>query len=120
MIVSDAFLGFHNIILFTWGSFAITGFIGTLLRNRMKPAWIIGGALVGSLQFYLITNWAVWQFGTMYPHTLSGLGQSYVMGLSFLRNMVAGDIFYTAILFGVHAFAYKWLIARASVKQVTN
>lgn len=105
MVVSDLFIGFHELVLFTWGSMALSGLIGVQLRGRTKPLPILSGALFASIQFYLITNWAVWQFGTMYSRDLSGLFASYVAGLPFFRNMMFGDIVYSGVLFGLYALA---------------
>ncbi|MFA6908574.1 MAG: DUF6580 family putative transport protein [Patescibacteria group bacterium] len=102
MVLSDIFIGFHNLILVTWGSFVVMTLLGMWLRKR-KQAWTIAGsALAGSVFFFLVTNWAVMQFDVMYPHSLAGLMQSYVAGIPFFRNMLIGDLVYTALLFGVY------------------
>ena len=41
----------------------------------------------------------------MYPHTLDGLVSCYVAALPFLRNTFAGDLMWTAGLFGLYALA---------------
>jgi hypothetical protein len=37
----------------------------------------------------------------MYPKTLGGLTAAYVAGLPFFRNDLAGDLFFTAVFFGI-------------------
>jgi hypothetical protein len=54
----------------------------------------------GSVVFFLLTNTAVWAFGTMYTHDLSGLVQSYYMALPFFRNELLGNIFFVTCLVG--------------------
>lgn len=61
---------------------------------------VIGGTTLGAIIFFLLTNAAVWAFGTMYPHTLSGLMESYTMAIPFFRNSLLGDIFFIGILVG--------------------
>jgi hypothetical protein len=114
MIVSDLFIGFHQLVLFTWGSMAISGFIGVVLRNRIRTLPVVIGTLISSLQFFLITNWAVWQFSPLYEKTSAGLLQSYIAGIPFYRNMLAGDFFYVALLFGVLALARKYVASPVS------
>ena len=63
---------------------------------------ILLGSLAGSVIFYLVTNWAVWAFGTYYPANLGGLLESYNMALPFFRNSLLGDIAYTTVLFGLY------------------
>ncbi len=41
-----------------------------------------------------------WLYGTYYPHTLAGYGQSLVAAIPFEKNMLFGDIVFCAILFG--------------------
>lgn len=42
--------------------------------------------------------------GTMYPKDLSGLIACYTAGIPFFRNMLAGDLAYSAALFGIFEF----------------
>lgn len=102
MLLSDALIGFYTwqIMLAVYGSFALTGIIGLLVRRHKNFFTVAAGTLSGSIFFFLITNGAVWAFGSMYPQTLSGLLESYTMALPFFRNSLAGDIFYVGLLIG--------------------
>ena len=89
---------------FVYVSFLINVWIGRHLREAER-AWRIGGAVVvGSLQFFLVTNFAVWATGHWYPHTLAGLGECYLLGIPFFGLTLAGDLAYAAVLFGLHAW----------------
>lgn len=103
MLVSDIFLGFHNTMVWVYASFILTVLIGMLLRSRVSAGNVILASLASSVLFYLITNFGVWLFGSMYPKTLSGLMQSYIMGLPFFRNTLLGDLFYNGVFFGGYA-----------------
>jgi hypothetical protein len=48
----------------------------------------------------------------MYLHTPGGLIQCYVAALPFFRNSLAGDLFWTAALFGLHDLARAWVSSR--------
>jgi len=120
MAASDIFLGFHNIMVFTWGSMMIAAGIGYLIRQKIKPANLVYGSLVASIQFFLITNWAVWMFTPLYSKGLDGLFASYVAGLPFFRNMLLGDIAYTALLFGVYTLALHYIAGRKQVGVYLN
>ncbi|MEK7680693.1 MAG: DUF6580 family putative transport protein [Patescibacteria group bacterium] len=102
MFISDIFIGFYEwpIMTAVYASFAIAGIIGLVARKNKKFRAIFGGTLLASLTFFLITNAAVWAFGTMYPRNLSGLFESYYMAIPFFRNSLLGDLFYTGILVG--------------------
>ncbi len=90
---------FYSTTLFTWGSFLITGLIGLYLKTRKKPAFILGGTLIASIQFFIITNFGVWAMG-MYSRGLDGLLQSYIMALPFFKWTFLGDLFYVSLFFG--------------------
>ncbi len=102
MLISDLFLGFYDwrIMLSVYTGFAVAALIGVLIKKYKNPLTILLGAASSSVFFFLLTNWAVWQFGAMYERSFAGLMESYTLALPFFRNMLLGDIAYTAILFG--------------------
>lgn len=111
MIVSDYFIGFYSwqIMASVYGSFLIYGLLGLVVRKNGSWLKIGGATLAGSVLFFLITNGAVWAFGSMYPHTFGGLIACYAAGLPFWRNTLLGDIFFTAVFFGTYELARKYV-----------
>jgi hypothetical protein len=113
MFFSDLFIGFYAwpIMLSVYVSFIIMGVIGLAVRKNKKLSTILGGTILGSVIFYLVTNGAVWAFGSLYPPTASGLLQSYYMAIPFFRNSLLGDLFYIGVLVGAYeaslALLYK-------------
>lgn len=88
--ISDIAIGNTSILLYTWSAWAGMGVLGWVLRNREKKVLrhsleLTGMGLVGTLLFFVWTNFGVWHIGGLYPHTLEGLTASYVMALPFLR-----------------------------------
>jgi len=115
--LSDIFLGWHSTILFTWGAFAVTALLGWWLRIRPNAGRILAGSLLGSTMFFLVTNFGVWATQTLYPKTLAGLWQCYVAGIPFFRNMLVGDLIYTAALFGMFAAIMTFGVVPAGVRS---
>jgi hypothetical protein len=111
LFVGDIFIGFHKLIPIVYASFLINVAIGLWLRDRRTAASISLATLLGAVQFFLITNFAVWQFLSGYPHNSSGLLACYIAGIPFFWNTLAGDAFYAALLFGSFAFAERFLPA---------
>jgi hypothetical protein len=58
-----------------------------------------------SAVFFVATNFAVWLFGDIYPSTAAGLLACYASGLPFLKYAIAGDLFWSGILFGGYQLA---------------
>ncbi len=117
MLASDIFIGFYTwqIMLSVYLSFALVVGIGLLVKKNKKFHTVLGGTLLGSVIFFLITNAAVWGFGTMYAHNFSGLIQSYYMAIPFFRNSLLGDLFYTTVLVG----GYEFFLAYSAKKLAT-
>jgi len=113
MFISDVFIGFHNTMLFVYGSFLITGFMGIWLRKRKSAQAIIGASLSSSLLFFVITNFGVWFMGGIYPKTLNGFIESYVYALPFFRNTIVGDLFYTGLFFGSYEVLLNTILRRS-------
>ena len=104
MLISDIFLGFHSTIPYVYVSFIIIALIGSLIKNNKWQSLLLA-SLTSSVLFFLITNFGVWVSFNMYPKTINGLMQSYVMGLPFFRNTVLSDLFYSFSFF----YGYRFL-----------
>ena len=104
MLVSDIFLGFYDfkLMFFVYGSFALAGMIGYFIRNCKNVFTISSASISASTFFYVITNWAVWQFSPFYEKTIEGLMMSYTLALPFFRGALVGDLFYTFVFFGAY------------------
>jgi len=91
MCISDIFLGFSSITLFVYVGFMLVTLIGTL---RKKPSILT--IFLGSLSFFVVTNFGVWLLG--YPKTWTGLIECYTLALPFFRNSLLGDFFYSGVM----------------------
>jgi hypothetical protein len=102
----------------TWAWYAAILWLGTSLREsaslRSTTDWLrVGGvSLASSVSFFVVSNFAVWACWNMYPKTFAGLMVSYDAALPFFRRGVAGDLVFTALMFGVPAAAA--LLARSA------
>jgi len=99
MFVSDFYLGFHSSMFWVY----ISILLGTTLSQytiSMKKTYVHLGsnALLSSTIFFIITNFAVWMSGGLYPHTMDGLILCYTMAIPFFGNTLAGTLFYVSLL----------------------
>ncbi|MBI5217083.1 MAG: hypothetical protein HY960_15110 [Ignavibacteriae bacterium] len=109
LFLSDYFLGFYSGMIWVYGSFAAIGVIGLWVRNHRGIATTIGATLLGSLLFFIVTNFGVWiSSHGMYPRTFAGLIECYVAAIPFFRNSVLGDFAYVTAMFGVYELAKKF------------
>jgi hypothetical protein len=107
LFAGDIFVGFHKLMPVVYASFLLSVAIGFWLRNRRSVARVGAATLFGAIQFFLITNFAVWAFGLSYPRTGAGLLSCYVAGIPFFWNTLAGDALYASLLFGGFALAER-------------
>jgi hypothetical protein len=85
--------------LVTWAWYAAMLGLGMTLRQNAGAVRIMASALLGSMVFFLVSNFAVWAAWDMYPRNFAGLMLCYDAGLPFFRRAIAGDVIFTAVLF---------------------
>jgi hypothetical protein len=107
LLVSDLVLGFYAGMEVVYLSTALVVAIGWLVAARRTVVSIAAAALASSVAFFLITNFGVWLSSGMYARSASGLAACYTAALPFFQNSVAGDLFYSALLFGGFALAER-------------
>lgn len=122
LLLSDVLLaatlyGFRglNVISMSYFLFALTTLLGMTLRSRVTALNVAAAAVIASAGFFLISNFHVWLTGHSYPHTAAGLGAAYVAAIPFAKNMLLGNLVYSAALFGGYAvLSAKWPALRQS------
>jgi hypothetical protein len=102
------FTGFHQLIPFVYASFLVSVTIGFWLRRKRSAPRIAAATLAGAIQFFLVTNFALWASSiSSFPKTAGGLTACYVAGIPLFWNTLAGDAFYATLLFGGMALAER-------------
>jgi hypothetical protein len=108
LFLGDLFAGFYKLMIVVYLSFCISVLIGRYVRRRQTLLLLSAATLLGSLQFVLVTNFAIWAAGfTSYAKSAAGLIHCYVAGIPFFANTIAGDAFYSVVLFGGFALAER-------------
>lgn len=104
MLISDWFIGFYDwkLMAVVYSSFILVSFIGVLMRKKRSVLILIGSSLAGSVLFYVLTNLAVWAFSPWYSHNFQGLSECYLVAVPFFKNTLAGDLFYSSVIFGCY------------------
>ena len=88
MFISDLFLGFSMITPWVYGSFLLISILSTQINFK--------NVLMGSVMFFIITNFGVWLLG--YPQTWEGLLLCYTLAIPFFVNTILGDLFFSYML----------------------
>ena len=119
MAITDPLLGGYSVATpLVYASFLINVWIGTPPAQFREPAVrSASAALAGSVQFFLITNFAWLAGSNMYPHTLAGMMRLLRRRAPFFWRTLASDLFYSGVLFGLHAWLSRTVVAIRAVGQ---
>jgi hypothetical protein len=92
----------------TWAWYLAAMVLGFILL-KSKTTWLRFGAAVvlGPTSFFLVSNYAVWVGGTMYPRTLAGLATCYAAAIPFYRNDLLSTTIVAGLAFGVPVLVRK-------------
>jgi len=120
LLVGDIFVGMHKLMFVVYASFAVNIAIGLWLRDHRTIGRISLATFGGAVQFFLVTNFAVWVYFDTFPKTLAGLGTCYLTALPLFWNTLAGDAVYAALLFGGYALAGRYLQASEPVAGASH
>ena len=98
MAISDIVIG-NGFSLLVYLGFAAMVACGFLVRSKVNVTNVVLASFISASVFFLITNFAFFYPATLYPHNFSGILTSYAAGLPFFRNMLIGNMVFSAVLF---------------------
>jgi hypothetical protein len=88
----------------TWAWYVMAMALGQiLLHARTGFVRVAAAALLGPTSFFVVSNYAVWAGGFIYPHTPAGLEACFVAAIPFYRNDLASTAIVLGVAFGVPA-----------------
>jgi hypothetical protein len=101
MLIADLYIGMHATLPFVYGAIALMVALGVWLKSRQSVAWIAATTVSGSMLFFVITNFGAWlTMPELYARSAEGLLTAYIAAIPFYQNALAGDLLFTAVLFG--------------------
>ena len=135
IIISDFILGatgkFHYLSLafvdgglsihFTWLfvlvylSFIII-YLFCKYSSKITAINVIANTLVGSVLFFVLSNFAVWITGG-YPMNMSGLIACYAAGIPFFKNTLLSTLLYSGVLFAPIVAEKSGLISNKIISE---
>jgi hypothetical protein len=110
------FQGKHGVLYGGWYKiyiiFLVIILLGKLIISKVTVARVVTASVSAALLHWLLADFSVWIGGgkdlrTLQPlsRDISGLIQSYVQGLPFLRVFLTGTLVYSGIMFGI----FEWM-----------
>lgn len=99
MMLSDIFIG-NGFSMLVYAGFVAMVACGFLIKGKINFQNVVLASFVSAGVFFLITNFSFFYPATLYPRDFSGVIASYTAALPFFRNMLLGNLVYSAVLFG--------------------
>ena len=115
MLISDLFIGFYENVIFVYISLLQITFVFHKISNKInfKNLFIYG--FVGSLIFFVISNFGVWALGSpgvydvAYEKSLSGLIECYILAIPFFNNTLISTIIFSYLAFMANYFEKNYI-----------
>jgi hypothetical protein len=108
---------FYGGMIWVYAAFALMVGIGTLIKN-VNVANVFLASIAAVAVHWLITDISPWLNGTLYAKNLFGYAQSLIAALPFEKNMLLGNLVYSALLFGGFELAKRRYTVLQSNKQL--
>ncbi len=121
MLVSDVGLywrrGDRPCDPYVYSAFLLNVLLGGIFLRKVTAVRVGGMAVLSSVLFFVITNFGSWvELTTTYERSFAGLFDCYVKGAAFYRPTLCGDLAFSALFFGVYAWAVSAKRAPAAEK----
>lgn len=112
LLITDVVIGFHNSMWAVYLGYTSMVLLAMWVQPKKRLSFV-ATSLLGSVIFYLISNFAVWIEGVLYPKTWEGLVQCYVMAVPFFRTEALSTVVIGLGLFTLAALNRNFLQVRA-------
>ena len=99
--LSDFFIGFHQLLIFTWGSLAFISVIGMFGKSFLSRFSLL---FLSSIVFFVYSNFGVWLFSEFYSKDFDGLLQCYILAIPFFTNTLISTFIF-GMLFEISIFS---------------
>jgi hypothetical protein len=117
LLLSDLVLGVYSGMIVQYVAVALVVSVAILALERVTALRVGAAAIASSVLFFVVTNFGVWLLSGMYPLTLPSLAACYVAAIPFFQNTLAGDLFYSGLLFGGFALLERLVPALRALKE---
>ncbi len=105
--LSDLFIGFHHLLIFTWGSLALISIIGMYGKSFLSRLSLL---FLSSIIFFVCSNFGVWLFAEFYTKNFDGLLQCYVLAIPFFTNTLISTFIF-GMLFEISIMSKNKIMA---------
>ena len=102
--------------LLTWAWYAGVCLLASGLLRNVTVLRVTAAVFCSATSFFLLSNFAVWAEGGLYPHSVAGLGACYLAAVPFYANDLVSTGLTCAVLFALPAVARQFTSTWESAK----
>lgn len=106
MLMVDVFIGFYKHMIFVYSSLFLITFIFFKISNKINAKNLFIFGFLGSIIFFLVTNFGVWASGVPSPITnlpyeknINGLISCYILAIPFFTKTLISTIFFSYVAY---------------------
>src|SRR5690625_6198243 len=88
-------------MLWNYGAILLIVGLSSLIMKKKNWKNLLGASVVGSILFFLVSNFGSWVGNPMYTNDLAGLITCYAAGLPFYPNTLASTVLYAGVGYAV-------------------
>ena len=110
MLIADFFIGFYGHMIFVYMSLLLITFVffKTNWKINFKNLFIFG--FIGSVIFFIISNFGVWAISSMYEKSFDGLVHCYFLAIPFFKNTFLSTLVFSYTAFLAHKYINKYQV----------
>jgi len=110
MFIADFFIGFYENMLFVYISLLFISFVFYKIGSKLNFKNLFWYSFLGSLIFFIISNFGVWAIGSLYEKSLTGLIECFVLAIPFF-----GNTFLSTLI-----FAYPSIFVHKKISNISD
>lgn len=100
-VITDLLIGYHFTTHWTWGSIFLISLTSQFFSKKITSR--IFGSTLGSVIFFILTNFGVWLSG-MYEQNIKGFLECFYLAIPFFKNTLISTIFFSLIFEIIYTF----------------
>lgn len=117
IFLGDLFIGIYEGMVWVYAAYIAAIAIAIFTNKSNSVQSKVGNVIIGSISFFIISNFGVWMSGLLYPKNIDGLMVCYVAAIPFFKNTFLGTVIYSFGFFTIAETLEKYDIAVMSTTK---
>ncbi len=94
MLIADFFIGFYQNMFVVYLALLLVAFVFYKISSLINFKNLFIYSFLGSLIFFVLTNFGVWALSDLYEKNISGLIECYILAIPFFGNTFVSTLIF--------------------------